>query len=270
VRVRPVLTESRWAFLRIVLFATGYLLLFQSDSSVVGVKESFVAVSVIFALLGAFRLRKLEDQRVPRGVFASVAVMLLLLLLWIARIAVGGVGLDDWVRDALNYVLFPVAVLIGADAGTSVRRALVGRLILIVGVFGAITFTSTWLARRSDAALGFEQVGLASSFVPLTGIALCLAIFFAGERWRGAALLLGLGQMVLLAVSGGRTVWVYCIVALIAAFLAAGVPLSTRLGRAAVAVAAAAFGVAVVFSHRRRAFHPVPLTCRRRSAVSPR
>jgi hypothetical protein len=243
-----VAAESRAAFFRIVLFALGYVLLFQSDSSPVGTKESYVAVSVAFAAVGAFRLRKLEDQRIPRGVFLSVGVMLVLLLVWVARIAAGGIDLDDWLRDALNYILFPVGVLIGADAGTSARRVLLGRLILVVGIFGAVTFTSTWLARRSDQALGFEQVGLASSFVPLTGIALCLAIFFAGERWRGVALLLGLGQMVLLAVSGGRTVWIYCVVALAAAFLAAGVPVSVRLGRAAVAFAATIFGVAVVFS----------------------
>ncbi|WP_146247772.1 O-antigen ligase [Curtobacterium sp. MCSS17_006] len=201
-----------------------------------------------FAVVGAFRLRKLEAQQIPRGIFISVGIMLLLLLVWSARIAAGGVSVDDWIRDALNYILFPVAVLIGADAGTSLRRALIGRLILIVGVFGAFAFMSTWLARRSGETLGFEQVGLASSFVPLTSIALCLAIFFAGERWRGAALLLGLGQMVLLAVSGGRTVWIYCVAALLAAFLAAGVPLSVRIGRAAVALVATLFGVTVVFS----------------------
>lgn len=240
--------ESKWALARVVLFSLGYVLLFQSDSSVAGSKEAFAAISVVFAVIGAFRLRKLEDQRIPRGIFLAVGIMLVLLLAWVARIAGGGVGLDDWIRDSLNYILFPVATLIGADAGTSVSRAILGRLVVVIGVFGAITFMSTWLARRSGALFGAEQVGLASSFVPLTSIALCLAIFFAGDRWRGGALIIGLGQMVLLAVSGGRSVWIYCLAALIAAFLSAGVPLGARIGRATVALAAAGFGAAMVFS----------------------
>lgn len=241
-------TQAKLVILRIVIFAVGYVLLFQSDSSPSGLKETFVAVSVAFAAVAGFRLRKLDDQRIPRGVFLSVGIMFVLLFAWASRIAMGGVSIDDWTRDSLNYILFPVAVLIGADAGTSVRRATIGRLIFVIGLFGAVTFMSTWLARRSGSVLGFEQVGLASSFVPLTGIALCLAIFFAGDRWRGPALLVGLAEMVLLAVSGGRTVWIYCIVALIAAFLSAGIPLSVRLSRAAVALIASIFGVAVVFS----------------------
>ncbi|MBF4614147.1 O-antigen ligase family protein [Curtobacterium sp. VKM Ac-1376] len=240
--------ESRATLIRFVLFAAGYLLLFQTDSSPAGVKEGYVAVSVGFASVAAFRLRKLEEQGVPRGVFVSVGIMLLLLLLWSARLISGGVAIEDWIRDALNYILFPVALLIGADAGTSLRRGFVGKVVLIVGVFGAFTFMETWLARRSGEMLGYEQVGLASSFVPLTSICLCLAVFFAGERWRGAALLLALGQMVLLAVSGGRTVWIYCVTALLASFLAAAVPLGVRLGRAAVALGATLFGVTVVFS----------------------
>ncbi len=90
-------------------------------------------------------------------------------------------------------------------------------LLWIVGAFGAVAFTVTWLQRRGAEGVDVDSFGLASSFVPLPAIALGLGIFSASIRLRAVALAGALALSGVLVLSGGRTIWIYLAVGLLVA-----------------------------------------------------
>ncbi|MDN3311629.1 hypothetical protein QWJ90_11875 [Microbacterium oryzae] len=218
---------SNAAIVRGLLFAAGYVLVVQNVLVPVSTKLLFLSVATLFAGVSAIRLRR--AARISSAAIKLPGPLVLSVVLVIGLLALGAASLiwtpetalQDWVRDALTYIMFPVAVLIGSDFGMAARRRALLGTVWTIGVFGAVSFTFTWLQRRGAEGLDIESVGLASSFVPMPAIALGLALFCAPRRPNIGALVSAFAVGGILVLSGGRTIWILLIVGvLFAGFLA--------------------------------------------------
>jgi len=233
-----------------VIFAAGYVVVVQNSNLPVPLKLFFLALSLMMAVLSAASLvsrpRELPGK-IPRSIIWSIALAAAMLLLGLASLVwTPATGLDQWIRDALTYIFFPVAILIGLDFGLAASRRLIWATIWALGLFGAAAFSVTWLQRRGADSINVESFGIASSFVPIPAIALGLAIFCIAERRSFAALFGSLLVAGILIVSGGRTIWIYVLVG-VAVALAAAV-FTGRVARAAIVVVGAILGAAAALS----------------------
>lgn len=241
-----------WApAVRGALFAGGYVLLVQNAVVPVAAKLAFLAGCVLMAVVSASRIPLLMRARgldEPRGFWVPASIIVGLLFVGLSSLIWTPVTtLENWVRDALTYICLPVAILIATEFGLAVPRRINLGLIWAVGAVGAVGFTGTWLQRRGATEFNAESFGLASSFVPIPAIALGLALFFASRRTGLLPLLGSLAIAGVLAVSGGRTIWIYVSAGLIVAIFL-GVFLYKKLHRALVLLVGAVGATTLVLT----------------------
>ncbi|MBB3158604.1 hypothetical protein FHS07_002300 [Microbacterium proteolyticum] len=204
-----------------VVFAAGYVVVVQNAGIPVAVKLSFLALTIVLSAVSGVRLIR-RGGRLPWGMGLGVALCVTVLAVsFVSLVWTPSTDPQDWLRDALTYIFFPAAVLIGLEFGLTASRRQVFALLWSVGAFGALAFTVTWLQRRGAEGVDIESFGLASSFVPIPAIALGLGIFCASTRIRMLALLGSIALSGVLILSGGRTIWVYLAVGFFVAACAA-------------------------------------------------
>ena len=214
--------------LRGIIFAAGYVVVVQNAGIPVALKLTFLGLTLVMAAVSGNRLVRRAD-RVPRGMAIGVALCLMVLAVgFISLVWTPSTDPQDWLRDALTYIFFPAAVLIGLEFGLAATRRQVFTLLWVIGAFGALAFTVTWLQRRGAEGVDIESFGLASSFVPIPAIALGLGLFSTSVKVRVLALVGTLALSGVLVLSGGRTIWVYLAVGF---FVACSITLLYR-GRA--------------------------------------
>ncbi|GAA4166162.1 hypothetical protein GCM10022286_30370 [Gryllotalpicola daejeonensis] len=234
----------------------GSIFLFQVATIPTGVKAAFIGVAGVLAIWALLSLiRRMPDltARARSGVrlvFCAVGILSAFLLWQLIALSWNSVAIDAWMRDALNYLLLPMAVLIGVEAGFRLAPRAVSVLALLAGVIGAYSFSVAWLGRRAAEQGGdSQQFGLASSFVVFATLALCLARFTSG-RLRGVAwLVAALALMGIMVVAGGRQTIVQCVIALLVAVAVGGGGFFAKTARVLTAVAAAVIGFIVVLNY---------------------
>lgn len=192
-----------------VVFAAGYVVVVQNAGIPVALKLAFLGLTLVLAAISGVRLIR-GAGRLPWGMRIGVTLSALVLATgFVSLVWTPATDPQDWLRDALTYIFFPAAVLIGLEFGLTATRRQVFALLWTIGAFGALAFTVTWLQRRGAEGVDVESFGLASSFVPVPAIALGLGIFCASARVRGLALMGALVLSGVLILSGGRTIWLY-------------------------------------------------------------
>jgi len=228
----------RGSFLRAGIITFGSILLFQSDAVPFVLKAAFLALAVLLAtqsIAVVIRMRKHMPDRLrsaAKFVHISAAGIAVLLIAQLVFVIWTQVPLDVWFRDALNYLMLPIAMVIGLEAGLSLPIKSLSFLAISVGFLGAASVLTAWLQRRGGSELGFEQFGLASSFTVFVSLALCLASYFGPARARAGWLVLALVQMGMIVATGGRQPVVFSVLALGLAVLLGGGTWLRRLWRA--------------------------------------
>jgi hypothetical protein len=233
----------------------GSIFLFQVSTIPTALKAAFIGVSGVLAVWALFSLIKRMPALGARArsgvvlVFWAVGILSLFLLWQLVALLWNQVTIDAWLRDALNYLLLPMAALIGVEAGFRLAPRAVSVLALLAGVIGAYSFSVAWIGRRSVEQGDSQQFGLASSFVVFATLALCLARFTSG-RWRGLAwLVAALALMGIMVLAGGRQTIVQCAIALLVALAVGGGGFIAKVARVLVAIAAAVIGFTVVLNY---------------------
>lgn len=238
-----ILTLLAWAvrpvFLRASAVVFGTLFLFQNEEVPGTVKLAFVAACWIFGLVSIKRIRQATDgndkklKRIAKGSFASAAILAGLPIATLLQIGFTGATLEAWVRDAVGYLLLPVAILVGLDAALSLSPRSKWTLALTASTLAAASSLGTWLMRRGGAELGFAQLGVATSLPVFVGIALCLAMYFNGARRHLWWLLAALTLIGLLVATGGRQPVLFATIAIALGAIFAGGNYIQRLSRVA-------------------------------------
>ncbi|MCT9819033.1 hypothetical protein N3K63_01895 [Microbacterium sp. W1N] len=236
-----ILTILAWAIrpalLRPTFVLFGSLFVFQNANLPNGVSIGFVTVSGVLGIYSYHQLSIIERGSTPAtqralGLLRAATVLSATVPLGsLAQLGYGQATFDSWVRDAIGYFLIPVCIAVGAEAGLTLSRAQIWSL--SVGASGAAALIAmfTWLGRRGGAELGFEQLGLASSFPVFTGVALCLTMYFNGAKGGIRWLITGLALLGVMVSTGGRQPAIFaCIAIACAALLASGGYLS-RMAR---------------------------------------
>ncbi|HEY0248650.1 MAG TPA: hypothetical protein VGC45_10350 [Gryllotalpicola sp.] len=249
--VAAVLTRFDAALTWCVVVVFGSIFLFQVDTIPIGLKAAFIGLSGILAVWAAASIARRMPALPARvrggvklalwavGVIAAFLLWQLFTLLW------NQVSIGSWLRDSLNYLLVPMVVLIGVEAGFRLSPRIVSALTLLAGLIGAYSYTVAWLGRRSLEQDAYQQFGLASSFVVFAALALCLARFSSG-RLRSIGWLVGaLALMGIMVVAGGRQTIVQCALALLVAVSIGSGGMVAKSARvvAGLALAAVAFVV---------------------------
>jgi len=242
--------RGRGADFRALFVLFGYLFLFQVDTVPGAVKFGFVGVSVGLAMLSGVAVHRRRliasegQQQTIHLVLIAIRIMVLFMLAQLTSLSWSGVEFSDWTRDALNYALFPVAMIIGLDWGTASSARFVGRTAILIGIIGGVSFSVAWLERRGQA--GVEQFGLASAFVSFAGICLCLALYVARRQGQLRFLLLALVQIGLILLSGGRSALAYSAGLVVVALAINPLPLGRRVLRGTAIATACVLGFVLV------------------------
>jgi hypothetical protein len=235
----------------------GSIFLFQVATIPTGLKAAFIVLAALLAVWALFSLiRRMPElnARARTGVvlvFWAVGIITVFLMWQMVALLWNQVTIDAWLRDSLNYLLIPMAILIGVEAGFRLIPRVVSVLALLAGLVGAYSFSIAWLGRRTAEQGGdSQQFGLASSFVVFATLALCLARFASGRLrslvWLVSALLL----MGIMVVAGGRQTIVQCAIALLVAIAIGGGGVLAKAARVltGVGLAAVAFTMVLNFS----------------------
>jgi len=238
--------------IRALVVCVSYLVLFQNSAIPAAMKNAFVALVIVLGISAAqsvSRRLSLVDPSVRRDANRILLAALLItvyLFLQLATLVWSPVPLDDWIRDALNYALIPAMLAIGLDLGLAASRRQTMFLTIGIGFAGALSFAGGWLSRRGaeDSVLG--QVGLASSFVSFAGICICLAWYFSHPKAKILFFIVGLAQLGILLLGGGRSTLLYAVALVAFVILANSLALGTRMFRGLIAVAIAGTGLQIV------------------------
>lgn len=249
-----VLTRFDIALTWSAIVVFGSIFLFQVDTIPIGLKGAFIALAGVMAVWALFSLMRRMPALSPRmrsGVvltFWAVGVVTAFLLWQLVALLWNDVPIGSWLRDALNYLLIPMVILIGVEAGFRLSPRAVTALTVIAGLIGAYSYAIAWLGRRSMDQTDYQQFGLASSFVVFAALALCLARFASGRLRAVAWLLGGLAIMGILVIAGGRQTIVQCALALVVAAAIGSGGLFAKLARVAVGIALAFVAFLVILN----------------------
>lgn len=238
---------------RLILFAGGTMAIFQSVVLGPSVRTGFLVVALLGAGVALQSISTMDNAATRRlrlgrltkpivGLLATVVITLPLM-------ATTGVSPVDWARDATTYLLIVVGPIYGVDAGLHGTRRQVEALTALVGVVGAFAFLVAWLDRRGYGLAGLSQFALASSVLVIPSICMCLALYLRQRTHQPGWLVLGLTQIAMLVMTGGRSSVIYC-GAIVTVFVVAGGGCGSRralraLGILLATVVAAAAALAI-------------------------
>lgn len=154
---------------RIAVVLFGGLFLLQTPGGLDAKKLAFLA-GVAVAFLGAFlnvqKLRATPAYRLARPLVAASVVLVALAVVSLPVAHMNGIPPQNWLRDIAPYLLFASAPVFALDAQAAIGSRILLRLLMAVGMLGAIAFAVQWLGRRGIAYLPISRVAVATLFVP--------------------------------------------------------------------------------------------------------
>lgn len=206
---------------RLLFLICGAFLVFQTGGGLSVPKLIYFAGVAISVLAAVVNLRRCPDQdwlqrTKPSLLGAGLLASWILVPTCIQAIAINGVPMDMWARDAVTYLLISAAVVIGIDAARSWSIRWARFATVIVGSVSAVGFTVAWVQRRGFGEVSGEptQVILASLVALTLPLALCLVLGLAqsgvGLHW----LLVAASLFVAVVVTGTRAGFVLAIAVL--------------------------------------------------------
>lgn len=197
---------------RLAAFVFGGLLVLGGEALDPAKLAWFGGVGLAFLTSGVRLLRLRPAGLAPlRPVVAAGVVYVAVMLLSAVVAITGGTSPDLWLRDALPYLLLPMGLVIGADAGTTLTPRALRGIVAVAGVASTIGFAVDWLARRGVSALPIDRVLLATTTPAALAFCLALAMLVLTNHHRLRWLLLAVGIPVAILVTGTRGVAVFAV-----------------------------------------------------------
>ena len=160
---------------RLVIVLAGGLVVFQSQN-LGGLKYAYLGIALLCVGASGMRLARTQDRslRAFRPLLgASVGLVTLIAVSGLIARS-NGVTWDNWVRDALPYMLLAVLPVVGLDAGADLSTRTTEWLIAALGLIGAAGMAIDWLHRRDVSSLGVGRLVL--SLTPLVALGFAMAI----------------------------------------------------------------------------------------------
>lgn len=240
---------------RLAWFILGAMLVFQSGEGLTVSKLGYlvgVVLSVVLALprLGTVLSTTWGARFAPAVRGAGLLAAWVALVTSIHSMAVRGIQMEVWSRDALTYLLISVAVVLGVDAASSVPKRQARVITAAVGAVAAIGFAMAWLERRLASGVPANQDLLASMVAVSVPLALALTLGLAGRGFRMRWLLCAVGLVSAVLVTGTRSgvVLAVAVVGLIGARSKSRVPAAKAAGGLLLAMGAVAVALPVLWS----------------------
>lgn len=211
---------------RMLMLCFGILVMFGSSVFSAPVRSLFtIMLFVGLPLAGLSILQRARSTAINlRGYWIPIFFLFGVPFLYLFVAAFYATDLVMWIRDATTFVLIPVSVIYGLDAGLSVRSITLQRIFTMVGLVGGLGYLLTWLAFRGQVQIPGGVPLLSSSMLVVPVISMCLALYFTSSSrrryvWAAIAAIL----VLLLAGAGGRSALLY-----LGATLLVGVAVATR------------------------------------------
>lgn len=207
----------RFAALRIIVFIGGALLVFQTSEGITLPKVAYLALVSLAVGLALVRLprilRAAWGQEMRLAVIGSGLLAAWVILVTLPySVAVEGVPVSAWARDAITYLLISAGVLIAIEAAATSSLKQVRILALGTGSVVAIGFSARWVGLRGFGGAEASQTLLASFVGVAFPLALAFALALVGPRIRPLYAFLGVFFLVALLVTGTRTAAVFGVV----------------------------------------------------------
>ncbi|WIB67968.1 hypothetical protein DEI93_02690 [Curtobacterium sp. MCBD17_035] len=209
----------RYPWARAAFFMLGAFIVFQTSDGISASKlVYFVGVAFAF-IVSLVRLRPvLRDgglQTFRVGVLAALGFLGWMIMVTLPySVAVRGIPVTNWLRDAATYLLISAGVVIGAEAASSVTRYAARFMTVGLGLIAAFGFASRWIQARGfgsgDSNSGSSLLSSLAGLTLAVGLAFALALVGRGIRiwW----LALGIALLLSVLVTGTRTGVVYILV----------------------------------------------------------
>lgn len=141
----------------------------------------------------------------PLLVFAAVPVASMYIMAYYSTDVV------SWVRDATTFILIPIGIVYGIDAGLSLKIRTLQGLFAILGILAAFAYMTSWLVRRQQLPPSAELPLLSSSMISIPVICMSLTLYFTSRaRLRYLWGLIAVIQLLMLVSAGGRSSVLYC------------------------------------------------------------
>ena len=175
---------------RLAFLVVGAALVFQVNAGLSIPKVLYLAGVVASVICALVRLPRIVAQ--PWAAPFRLALWGALLLVgWVGLVsstyslAVAGVPVTEWARDATTYLLISAAVVVGFDAAATLRPRHARLLTAGAGALFAFGFAATWLYRRTSTAAEIAVQPMMASMVGLiASFALAVALGLSGQRIR--------------------------------------------------------------------------------------
>jgi hypothetical protein len=169
---------------RLAFVIAGGLVVLQSEST--NLKLAYLVGTAVCAVAAAARLPRAMRERPEFKAFTPIlwgSLAVLTLCAINLPVALGnGVGLLDWFRQVLPYLLLAILPVIGLDCAIDSSQRWVRGFIVLVGIVACVAFMTDWLDRRGASALPVGRFAFAS--LPLAAVLLSYSLARLAVRGR--------------------------------------------------------------------------------------
>lgn len=198
---------------RLLMLCFGTMVMFGASPFGGTVRALFpvlLVVGIPFAWM-SIRRRMRKDLGVMKNFRFPLVLLVLVPVVFLYVMAFYSTDVSSWIRDATTFVLIPIGVLYGIDAGLSIRPVVLQIAFTGLGILGAVAYFTTWLINRQQLPPSAALPLLSSSMIVIPIISMSLALYFMSASrarffWAASAVF----QMFLLVGAGGRSALIYC------------------------------------------------------------
>ncbi|NIK69244.1 O-antigen ligase family protein [Paenibacillus sp. BK720] len=178
---------TRSAVLRFIYIVIGSLLVFQSSSNFGLQKVAFLIGIIVVTLISFHQTRPLLKERQYKTLvpvlFTSYVFGFYVIVCIVLSILRGANELTV-IRDAAPYLIFSITPLLAFDFSKHIKRSVVTKLFILVGIYATISCSYGWIVRRgiTDADSGMTSIGFPSFMLSFAFFIYCCALALRGKH----------------------------------------------------------------------------------------
>lgn len=198
---------------RLLMLCFGAMVMFGPTLFGGTIRSLFLLLLVMGSVLALASIRRKVRGRPdfirrfypPLLVFSAVPVLSMYIMAYYSTDVV------SWVRDATTFILIPIGIVYGIDAGLSLKIRTLQGMFAVLGILAAFVYLTSWLVRRQQLPPSAELPLLSSSMISIPVICMSLTLYFTSRaRLRYIWGLIAVLQMLMLVSAGGRSSVLYC------------------------------------------------------------